>query len=93
MKYSIAMAIRVVCIIVAVFLPGWWRLIPIVGAVFLPYFAVVIANAQRAPTRGNVEAPGAVIRYSPQTDASSADADESGGAESTEPPAEPEEKE
>lgn len=46
-KYTIAMVIRVVCIILAVAVPlGWLTWIFVAGAVFLPYFAVVIANAQ-----------------------------------------------
>ncbi len=41
------MVIRVVCIILAVAVPlGWLTWIFVAGAVFLPYFAVVIANAQ-----------------------------------------------
>ena len=61
-KYTIAMVVRVVCIILAVAIPvGWITFVFVAGAVFLPYFAVVIANAQgpgtpskKAPT---VEAP------------------------------------
>lgn len=46
-KYTLAMVIRVVCIILAVTIPaGWITIVFVAGAVFLPYFAVVIANAQ-----------------------------------------------
>ena len=46
-KYTIAMVIRVICIVLAVAVPiSWLTLIFVAGAVFLPYFAVVIANAQ-----------------------------------------------
>jgi hypothetical protein len=46
-KYTIAMAVRVVCIVLAVSVPiGWLTLVFAAGAVFLPYFAVIIANAQ-----------------------------------------------
>lgn len=46
-KYTIAMVIRVICIILAVAIPvSWFTLVFVAGAVFLPYFAVVIANAQ-----------------------------------------------
>lgn len=47
LKYSIAMATRMVCVVLAVVLPytifTWlfW-----IGAIFLPYFAVVLANLQ-----------------------------------------------
>jgi hypothetical protein len=39
------MSIRVICLILCVFVDGWWRLLFFCGAVFLPYFAVVLANA------------------------------------------------
>lgn len=45
-KYSIAQGVRVLCIIIAVLNPGgpvMW--VAVAGAVLLPYFAVVIANA------------------------------------------------
>jgi len=46
-KYTIAMVIRVICIILAVAIPvSWLTFVFVAGAVFLPYFAVVIANAQ-----------------------------------------------
>jgi hypothetical protein len=45
------MAIRVVCFVAAVVLfaqgLGWLAAIPIVGAIVIPYFAVVFANAGR----------------------------------------------
>lgn len=48
-KYAIAMTIRTLCFIGAVFAGvagvGWLWPILIVGAVFLPYVAVVLANA------------------------------------------------
>ncbi|MFA7323812.1 MAG: DUF3099 domain-containing protein [Candidatus Nanopelagicales bacterium] len=46
-KYLISMLIRTVCVIAAIFVPGWPRWILIAGAVALPYLAVVIANAGR----------------------------------------------
>jgi fatty acid desaturase len=45
-KYLIAMTIRVVCIVAAIFVDGWLMWLCFAGAIFLPYFAVVIANAQ-----------------------------------------------
>jgi hypothetical protein len=44
-KYTAAMSIRVVCIILAVMVQGWLMWVFFAGAIFLPYFAVVIANA------------------------------------------------
>jgi uncharacterized membrane protein YdbT with pleckstrin-like domain len=56
-NYSIAMGIRVVCVILCVFVTGWWLVIPILGAVVLPYVAVVFANTNTR--RGGVlSAPG-----------------------------------
>lgn len=43
-NYSIAMGIRVVCVILCVFVRGWWLVLPLLGAVVLPYVAVVLAN-------------------------------------------------
>lgn len=45
-RYALAMGIRVVCIVALFFLDGWFKLIAVAGAVFLPWVAVVIANAQ-----------------------------------------------
>ena len=46
-RYLISMGIRTACVILAIFVPGWLRWVFIVGAVALPYLAVVIANAGR----------------------------------------------
>src|SRR6476620_249866 len=43
-KYAIAMGIRMVCIILIFVVDGWFKIIAIAGAVFLPWIAVVIAN-------------------------------------------------
>lgn len=56
LRYTIAMSIRFVCLIACFFTPGWWMVIPAVGAIVLPYVAVVIANV--SPTSGGaVEHP------------------------------------
>jgi 1,4-dihydroxy-2-naphthoate octaprenyltransferase len=44
-RYAVAMTIRFVCVILAVVVQGWAVWIFIAGAVLLPYFAVVLANA------------------------------------------------
>jgi Protein of unknown function (DUF3099) len=53
-RYLIMMGVRVLCFIVAVILfanhGGWLTAIPIVGAITIPYFAVVFANGGREPT-------------------------------------------
>jgi len=56
-NYSIAMAIRVVCVLLCVFVRGWWLVLPILGAVVLPYVAVVLANLQTRRS-GDVNVPG-----------------------------------
>ena len=60
-KYAVTQAVRVVCIIACLFVPGWWILIPAAGAIFLPYFAVVVANSVQQNPRPTVERPGAIV--------------------------------
>lgn len=59
-RYAIAMGIRVLCVIACFFVHGWWLLVPIIGAVVLPYVAVVLANVGHR-TDSDVERPGAVV--------------------------------
>jgi Protein of unknown function (DUF3099) len=60
-RYLLMMGIRAVCFVIAVVLFvnhfGWLAAIPAVGAIFIPYFAVVFANGGREPdnTRGFME--------------------------------------
>jgi predicted tellurium resistance membrane protein TerC len=56
-KYSIAMSVRMACIVLVFVVPGWWMWVFALGAIILPYIAVVLANVgdNRA---GRVEAPG-----------------------------------
>ena len=56
-KYSITMGIRFVCIISMLFIQGWWLVIAAAGAIFLPYFAVIIANVATKPKTHSVERP------------------------------------
>jgi len=46
-RYFISMMVRTACFILTVVLPSPYRWIALVGAVFLPYVAVVLANAGR----------------------------------------------
>lgn len=50
--YLLAMTIRTACFLGAVFSPSPWRWILAGGAVVLPYFAVVLANAGRERSDG-----------------------------------------
>ena len=53
-RYLIMMGIRTVCFITAVLMfvnhLGWLTAIPAVGALVIPYFAVIFANGGREPT-------------------------------------------
>ena len=64
-RYGIAMSIRVACVIACFFVQGWWLLIPLVGAVVLPYIAVVLANVGGGETV-TVERPGSIVRVGRQ---------------------------
>ena len=64
-RYAVTMGIRMVCIVLMLFVHGWWLLVCALGAILLPYFAVVAANVhgeQRSPT---VLRPGAVAVLPP----------------------------
>ena len=64
-KYSVAMGVRIVCLIVALIV-GWpWAAIPLIGAVFLPYFAVVIANVGAEPHEAEAQRPGNILPMAP----------------------------
>ncbi len=60
-RYLLMMGIRAICFVIAVVLFtnhfGWLAAVPAVGAIFIPYFAVVFANGGREPgnTRGFME--------------------------------------
>ena len=60
-RYLLMMGIRTVCFVIAVVLFlnhfGWLTAIPAIGAIFIPYFAVVFANGGREPdnVRGFME--------------------------------------
>ena len=68
-RYTIAMSIRMVCLILAVVLPDWWKLVPLIGAVTLPYVAVVIANNASRAGSTRVARPGAIQRRTADRDA------------------------
>jgi hypothetical protein len=67
LKYTIAMVIRLICFLVAAVFArslGWWILIPIAGAVLLPYIAVVLANTVVQSKVTEVERPGSLVPVS-----------------------------
>jgi predicted cobalt transporter CbtA len=59
-KYTVAMSVRVVCIVCMLFVRDWWLLLFGIGAVVLPYFAVVLANVSSAPKPGSTKPAGVV---------------------------------
>ena len=60
-RYLIMMGIRVICFAIAIVLfvahLRWLVLVPAIGAIFIPYIAVIFANGGREPdnTRGFME--------------------------------------
>jgi hypothetical protein len=82
-KYLLMMGIRAVCFIVAVIMfvnhLGWLAAIPAVGAIFIPYIAVVYANGGREPqhVRGFME-------YHPNLPATRATPDDNSASHGTE---------
>lgn len=55
--YFVAMSMRVACIASLFFVRGWWVLLAGIGAVVLPYLAVMIANAASNLPDEKPEAP------------------------------------
>jgi Protein of unknown function (DUF3099). len=66
-RYALTMGIRTLCVIACVVTPGWWLLIPALGAVFLPYVAVVLANAVTRRRGAPVEGPGGIVPRPPSS--------------------------
>ena len=63
LKYSIAMTIRMICIIAMLFVSGWWLVVFAAGAIVLPYFAMIAANVRIAPKTSEVERPSTIVLY------------------------------
>jgi hypothetical protein len=54
-RYSIAMTVRMVCIVLAIVVQGWLMWVCFALAIVLPYWAVVIANS-RGDVKPNAKA-------------------------------------
>ncbi len=63
-RYLVAMSLRGVCFVLAIVTSGWLRWTFVVGAVVLPYVAVVLANAV-GPRFGEAVAPVVPVRDEP----------------------------
>lgn len=62
-RYLLATGIRIVCIALCFVIPlSWWTLLPVLGAVVIPYVAVVLANVGHESGQ-EVERPGGVELY------------------------------
>ena len=59
-QYLIAMTIRVGCVIASFFVQGWWLVVPVLGAIVLPWVAVLLANVV-TQNEGSVQRPGAIV--------------------------------
>jgi hypothetical protein len=69
-RYLIMMGVRALCFVAAVLMfvnhLGWLTAIPAIGAIIIPYFAVIFANGGREPnvTRGfRAYEPGVPVPY------------------------------
>ncbi|WP_433677415.1 DUF3099 domain-containing protein [Microbacterium gorillae] len=58
-RYAITMGIRIACFLLMVLIQpyGWWSWVFAAGAIFLPYIAVVRANAGEESDARSVESP------------------------------------
>lgn len=78
-RYTVSMSIRLVCFILVFVVPyGWLSWVMIAGAVFLPYFAVIVANG--GSDTSNIPHSDALIDRAPirEIEAKVADADPDG---------------
>lgn len=83
-KYTLMMIVRVLCLLALLWVRGPLMFVFAAGAIFLPYFAVVVANAIRSrgtppverPGLGELPGPGAL--YPPEEWFEQSDSDEGG---------------
>lgn len=52
-KYTIAMTVRVICLILGMVVQGWLMWVCFAAAIFLPYIAVILANDVRTDATNN----------------------------------------
>jgi hypothetical protein len=65
-QYLVTMGIRTICFVLLVVIDAWYRWIFAVGAVFLPFVAVVAANAVMPRVAGRVRPVLPVVDETPQ---------------------------
>ncbi len=54
-RYLVMMGIRVLCFGLVFVTSGWLRWAAVAGAVLIPYFAVIVANAVRPREAGSIQ--------------------------------------
>lgn len=67
-KYAVMMGIRTVCFLALIWVRGPWMLVFAAGAIFLPYFAVIIANAVSSRRRDIADRPNAIESHTEERD-------------------------
>ncbi|KZE94280.1 MULTISPECIES: DUF3099 domain-containing protein [Agromyces] len=85
-KYSVMMGIRVACIFALLFAQGWWILVFAAGAVFLPYFAVIVANVGTSRRDQEVLRPGGLMPLPPGSPGAPLSDDAAAGDDETREP-------
>lgn len=60
-NYLIAMGIRLACVLLCFVVQGPWLWVFAIGALVLPYLAVVLANAGRSGIGADVLRPGSIV--------------------------------
>lgn len=55
--YFIAMTLRLACVLSLFWVSGWWVVLPVFGAIALPWFAVMVGNAVAYGGEQSVSAP------------------------------------
>jgi hypothetical protein len=84
-KYAVAMGIRMVCLVLIFVVDGWFKLVAVAGALFLPWIAVVIANgSDKAEILSD-----SLLDYAPYAELEAADGQWAGEAEGSGYPEDP----
>jgi len=66
-RYTIAMLVRMVCLVLGVVFQGPFMWLFFAAAIFLPYFAVVMANIESSPPRGSSMAVAPTLTLKPES--------------------------
>jgi len=86
-RYLWTMLVRIICFGLMIVVPGWWKVVALLGAVFLPAAAVLLANNvdRRAPAIRPLE--DVTVRPAlPSADVIPGEVDEPDKVEAADPP-------